>query len=353
MLKQKQTTTLDYINRYRIKDIIVEDNIVTLIRGDDVSFSFSTQGVNGTKGDTGPKGNKGEQGENAYEIATRLGKTTEPLDVWLQSFKGPKGEKGKDGVNGTNGVNGKDGILPQVKMEPITWLSHDSESYVSITNEDNVCNISLGIPIGATGIKGEDSSKPNIQAGTYTVGKPGTSASISLVDNKLNITVPQGDTGDSGSDSVGVEAYGPTLNIKTVYIEADQEPSSFCSGNPVTEKPWVKNITVYIPRGETGDTGLRGEQGEDKIKKASAMFKIITDEPDIQNPGKGFSAISIDKLNGFNGKAYGWCWRTNDMTLQVVYFVNTPNGYYTGWWYRTGPANGLVDNTILTGWKKV
>lgn len=353
MLKQKQTTTLGYINRYRIKDIKIDGTVVTLVRGDGITFSFDTLGISGTKGDTGLKGRTGEQGESAYDIAIRLGKTTESLEAWLQSFKGPKGEKGNDGIDGINGTNGKDGTLPNIMMNPIEWLPHNGEPYATVNNEENTCTISLGIPVGVTGEKGEDSSKPDIKAGSYTMGLPGTMAAVSIVDNKLNVTVPQGDTGDKGTDSIGTDAYAPTLDIKTVYVPSDQEPSVFCSGTPVTEQPWTKNITVYIPRGETGDKGPRGDQGEFKIKTAPATFKIITKESDIQDPGKGFSVISINKLGGFSGKSYGWCWRNDSMTLQVVYFVNSPSNYYTGWWYRTGPATGTVSDTIATGWKKV
>lgn len=353
MLKQKQTTTLDYLSRYRIKDILIDDDIVTLVRGDDVTFSFNTQGVSGTKGDTGPKGDTGEPGESAYETAVKLGKTTDPQDVWLQSFKGPKGPKGDNGVNGTDGTDGKNGALPQIMMDTVRWLPHDADPYVTVKNEDNVCTISLGIPIGATGEKGLDSNRPDIGTGVYTVGQPGTNAAVSIVDNKLNITVPQGDTGDKGFDSVGLEAYAPTLDIMVNYVGSDQEPSVSCSGDPVTEQPWIKKITVNIPHGETGEQGPRGEQGEDRIKTAPAVFKIVTAEDEVQNPGRGFSVISVDNLGGFSGKAYGWCWRTNAKTLQVVRFVNKSNGYYTGWWYRTGPATGLVDSTITTGWKKV
>ena len=352
MLKPKQTTTLDYVSRYRIKDIKINGDIVTLVRGDNISFSFNTKGISGTKGDTGPKGDTGERGESAYDIAVRTGKTTADLETWLKSFKGPKGPSGANGTNGVNGLNGKDGVLPQISMSPVTWLPYGTKPYVTVNNEENVCTITLGIPVGKTGKKGADSNKPDITTGTYTVGKAGSDAAVSLVDNKLSVTVPAGDRGSKGTDSTGTIAYAPFLDIKVDYCDHDEEPSVSYSGDSAKGQPWTKTITVKVPRGETGDKGIRGEQGDSKPVSAPATFKIITDEAEVQDPGQGFSVISVNKLGGFSGKAYGWCWRTADITLQVVRFINKPNGYYTGWWYRTGPATGQVSTDIRTGWKR-
>lgn len=354
MLEHKQSYTLDYLKRYSIRDIKVENTKVILIRGDGEEYSINTTGVIdgvAVKGPQGPVGDKGSQGESAYDIAVRLKKTNKTVDKWLASLTGDKGFTGSQGKSGRRGKDGKDAVAPRINFERLEWLYPDQEPYISFNRTSNYnYSLKIGVPGGAQGQPGKDGIQNNISAGTYTIGKEGV---VTLDNNVLNITVPSAITGEPGRDSRGLNAFAPSLDITVDYTGYDQEASVRTKGEPVLGSSWTKEIVFTVPRGETGDKGPRGEQGADKpVPNSPAVLKIISDIKEIQDPGKGFCIIAIDNLAGFQGKAYGYSWRTDISTFQAVNFVDTINGFRSGWWYRTGPAVGNVDKSITEGWKR-
>ena len=349
MTDQKQTSSVEHLARYSIVDIKTKGTRVTLVRGDGAEFTFNTMGIFGSKGETGDKGDTGPQGESAYDIAIRLGKTDKDLNGWLQSLKGSKGANGVNGKNGKDGINGKDAVLQNITFSPIVWLPYGEEPYVLFKRNDSDLVIDLFIPVGKKGMKGEEGKKNSITTGTFSAAE---TPSVEIIDNKLNVTMPAGFTGEPGRNSIGLNASAPDINLHVTYVDSKDKPSVTYEGEPVVEKSWTKTVNIKIPRGQTGHKGARGKQGKNKTVKADAVMKIITDVEEIQDPGNGFCVIAIDNLRGFTGKAYGWSWRTRNMTFQVVRFVNTANGFYTGWWYRTGPAEGEITTDITEGWKR-
>lgn len=353
MVKFKQTITLPYLDRYSIKKIEVEGNIVTLKRADGVDFNFIAKGTDGTKGVTGDKGKTGARGESAYDIAVRLGKTDKDINGWLADLKGDKGPVGTAGKNGYNGTTNVDGDLPSVILTPIVWLPAGQEPYVNVATEGLVCTMTLGIPVGPTGDQGDSNHEKYVSTGTYTTSEPGTNANVTIVDGKLNVTIPAGTKGKDGVSTVGLAGNAPYIDLFVEYIDSGQQPVVTYEGNQTVQgRPWTRSFTVKIPKGITGDKGLRGPQGLDRGVNKPAIMKILTSEVDVQEPGHGMCVISMDDFMGYAGKAYGWCWRSSDVTLQLVHFVQESNGDQTGWWYRTGPATGLVAETISSGWKR-
>lgn len=349
MTDQKQTATVEYLSRYSIVDIKTKGTRVTLVRGDGVEFTFNTMGIVGGKGEPGEKGDVGLQGESAYDIAVRLGKTDKDLNGWLKSLKGRKGFDGYDGKCGVDGINGKDATLQNITFNPVTWIPYDEEPYVILDKSDGNFTVNLYVPEGKPGEKGNVGKQNFITAGTFAAAE---TPAVEITDNELNVTMPAGFTGEPGRNSIGLNASAPDINFNVSYVDSNERKSVTQEGEAVLGQSWTKTVNVKIPKGETGNRGARGKQGKNKTVKADAVMKIITDVNEIQDPGMGFCVIAIDNLRGFTGKAYGWSWRTTKMTFQVVRFVNTTNGFYTGWWYRTGSAEGDVSADITEGWKR-
>lgn len=349
MTDQKQTSTVEYLSRYSIIDIKTKGTRVTLVRGDGVEFTFNTMGIIGSKGETGEQGDMGPQGESAYDIAVRLGKTDKDLNGWLESLKGRKGLDGFDGQPGANGVNGKDAVLQNISFSPVVWIPYGEKPDVILSKEDSNLIVNLYVPEGKPGDKGDIGKQNFVTAGTFTAAE---TPAIDIVNNELNVTMPAGFTGEPGRNSIGLDASAPDIDFNVSYVDSNGKKSVTQEGEAVVGQSWTKTVNVKIPKGETGDRGARGKQGKNKTVKADAVMKIITDVEEIQDPGMGFCVIAIDNLRGFTGKAYGWSWRTTKMTFQVVRFVNTTNGFYTGWWYRTGSAVGDIADSITEGWKR-
>lgn len=352
-MKFKQAITLPYLDRYSIKEIETDGYNVTLKRADGVDFSFIAKGIDGLKGVTGDKGDRGERGESAYDIAVRLGKTDKDVEGWLADLKGDKGPAGSTGNNGRDGVTSVSGDLPQVILTSIVWLSNGQNPYVNATTEGLICTMTLGIPVGPTGEQGEPNHEKYITTGTYTTGEPKTNAKVTIVDGKLNVTIPAGTKGKDGVDTVGLTGNAPYIDLLVEYTDKEKQPVVTYEGSQtIPGKPWTRNFTIQVPRGEDGSKGLRGPQGLNRSVNKPAVMKILTSEIDIQEPGTGFCTIAMNSFMGYDGKAYGWCWRSSDITLQLVYFVSKDNNDQTGWWYRTGPATGKVAETINTSWKR-
>lgn len=349
MVEQKQTLTVEHLQCYAIRDFKVKNTKITLIRGDGEEFVLNTAGIVGGKGESGEKGDKGLQGESAYDIAVRYG-TTDSVEQWLKSLKGEQGLRGITGKDGQRGADGKDSRIQNIVFNPTVWLTAKEDPDIIVKQDENDdLVLTLMLPAGEQGEAGEDSRKTDLSTGQCISAKD---ADINIVNNKLNVTLPRGITGDPGKDSVGQNAVAPVIDLSVVWTDEDKTPVIAYDGEPVLNRSWTKKITAFVPRGLTGKRGLRGQQGEDRPLKAEAIMKIITDEDEIQDPGKGFCCIAIDNLKGFQGKAYGYSWRTKDITFQVVRFVNTTNGFYTGWYYRRGPAEGNISEGITEGWKR-
>lgn len=339
MLQLKQTTGLDYLLRYAVNSIRTDTQTVTLTRNDSKVISFKTNGIEGVGGEDGEPGDQGLPGESAYDIAIRLGKTDKSLEKWLLSLKGDIGPKGIDGKDGKDRFIVNQNLNCDITAAPVVWLRPGEKLAGSI--EDNI----LFLKLPTIKVK---TVKHDLLTGEFSVGEK---AEVTIVNDKLNVTVAAGKPGIAGKDNIGKDTAAPMIDLAVSYVKDDKKPVVICTGTPTGDKFWTKKVRIKIPRGKTGEVGPRGKQGKSKAVVAPSVMKTLIGL-EIQDPGLGFSCIKMDNFAGYRGTANGWSWRTKDMTFQLVYFVDETNGFWTGWWYRTGPAVGLVAKEITRGWER-
>lgn len=339
MLQLKQTTGLDYLLRYAINNISTDTQMIMLTRNDKKIVSFKTNGIAGVIGEDGEPGDQGIAGESAYDIAVRLGKTDKGLEEWLLSLKGDVGPSGIDGKDGKDKFIVSKTLNCDITTESIVWLKPEEKPVGQVIQDI------LFLQVPTVKVK---TIKHDLLTGEFTVGEK---AKVTIVNDRLNVTVPAGKPGIAGKDNKGKDTAAPMIDLTVSYIKNDKEPVVVCSGKPTGEKFWKKKVRIKIPKGKTGETGPRGKQGKNKSIVASSVMKTLTGL-EVQDPGFGFSCIRMDNFAKYNGTANGWSWRTKDITFQLVYFVDNSNGFWTGWWYRTGPAVGPVAKEITRGWER-
>ena len=349
-VREAQIEDLEGYILHSLNSFKQEGNVITLTRADGLSFSFTIEKEDGSQGPQGDKGLKGDQGESAFEIAKRLELTDEfTWQSWISSLKGNKGDTGDNGTNGKDGINGKDGVIPDIRFSPTVWNADKIGG--TITNNNNIYTIGLQIPLKAAGIPGTDGAKPTLTIGEVTFDDLRNLGASALLDRKensytLNLTIPRGLTGDDGANTVGRNTYGPEISFVVQYDEIDK-PIVTTTSEPKYDEPWKQTFYFTIPRGQRGERGEMGAQGNRSTVSSTAEFKIITNAEYINNPGKGFSTFRCDIFGDEKSFAYGYTWRTDETTRQLVRVEGTD---HTGWYYRVGPATGKINADIYTGW---
>ena len=349
-VREAQIEDLEGYISHSLNSFKQEGNVITLTRADGLSFSFTIEKEDGPQGSQGDKGPKGDQGESAFEIAKRLGLTDElTWQSWISSLVGNKGDTGNKGADGKNGKNGINGVIPGIRFAPTVWGTDKIGG--TITNNNNTYTIGLQIPLKAAGVAGKDGIRPTLTIGEVTfddLRNLGASALLDREENSytLNLTIPRGLTGDDGTNTVGKNTYGPEISFVVNYEEVD-EPKITSTSTPKYDESWKQIFYFTIPRGQRGERGEMGAQGNRSTISSTAEFKIITNAEYINNPGKGFSTFRCDIFGDEKSLAYGYTWRTDETTRQLVRVEGTD---HTGWYYRVGPATGKINTDIHTGW---
>ena len=249
--------------------------------------------IRGPKGDTGPDGQAatvavgstatGAAGTSAQ--VTNTGNTSHAIFDFvipqgLQGLQGPAGQNGTDGTNGTNGspgAKGADGEAATITVGTTTTGAPGTDA--SVTNVGNTSEAIFNFSIprgekGETGQNGADSTVPGpdgtaatVDVGTTTTIATGLSAEVSnsgttsaaVFDFKIP-QGPKGETGESGSNgSAGNDGAAATINVGTTQTLSPGEDATVA--NAGTTSAAVFNFG--IPKGEKGDTGLTGGNGND------------------------------------------------------------------------------------------
>lgn len=205
----------------------------------------------------GDKGDKGEPGPATINVG--ITETIEPnsrakvenvgtKDDVVLNFKIPKGEKGERGIQGERGIEGEKGEKGDIG------------------------------PIGPKGDKGEPGPA------TIKIGKVETISSTeeaevintgTAEDVILDFKIPKGDKGDTGEKGdIGPRGLPGEIGI-TEHISIG-ETETLEPGNPAEvldtfENP-VHHLTFYIPKGEKGDIGPKGEAGSSFISAYALRY---------------------------------------------------------------------------------
>lgn len=346
ILESKQSTYIDYLERYALVQVKIEGNIVKLLRKDGTSFNFIAKGTDGEKGDKGDKGDVGDYGESAYDIAVRLGETNSNLKGWLRSLIGERGPKGDRGLPGRDGVDGIDGIPPNIITNPVVWLEPDQEPYFNVVQDGADFIFTLGLPKSKDGQKGQDGTIPNLTTGTISYSDENKAMAEITPEGQLNVTLPTGDSGEPGDDIKLQDELLPDIDLSVVWIDDDEEPFIY---EELSEDSSTKKVICYVPKGAMGDKGPTGDQGKSKATGADAVLTIITDYDTICNPLKGFCTI---KISDDDKESYGFSWRTDQETLQLIHTIYK-SGNHDCWQYRKGPPTGPIATYVNERWATI
>ena len=118
---------------------------------------------------------------------------------------GDTGPTGPTGDTGPTGPRGGPGPIQTITVGETTTLDPGSNANVTDTYSDNNHILQFFIPQGTTGPTGDTGPQgetPILSIGTVTTGAPGTEAAATITGTApnfvLNLTIPQGPTGDIG-----------------------------------------------------------------------------------------------------------------------------------------------------------
>jgi len=342
MTRLKQLQDVNRLLEYCVSDATVKDNVVTLTRGDGKKFTIATKGKRGLTGD---------KGDSAYDLAVKLKKTNKTLEAWLESFKGATGDKGPAGDRGPTGPKGSTGLFPTFSVSATTYSDNDQQPSLTVSDViggNQTLSFSLPEQENTSWMFG---MPYQIEAGEVTISEPDSTAAATLDPHSaylwiLNVTIPGGiqECNDYSVVAPDIKLLVDYDNVKEPLISLEDAKSSGL---------WSVSAKLVIPRGPTGDQGPRGDQTTATAKNATALFSVISDIKEIQDPGQGFSTIAFPcTIKGTKGWATGWSWRTTLETFQQVIFRGTATTARDGLYYRQGPPVGVTAESEDKGWIK-
>ena len=149
-----------------------------------------------------------------------------------QGISGHTGPQGLPGLNGENGLDGKDGnrwiYIDTNLIEGDNVSSKANYQDLILDIQGNVFEVledlTVHYLINIKGQAGKDGDMYQLEIGEVTIGD---TASAEIVNNKLNLTIPKGDPGLSGTN--GKSAYQTWLDL----------------GNEGTEEDFINSLIVY------------------------------------------------------------------------------------------------------------
>lgn len=152
----------------------------------------------------------GKDGLSAYEVAVANGFSGTEAE-WLESLKGKDGLDGKDGTNGTNGIT----YTPDIGT--VTTLEAGENATASIDISGTTATLNLGIPKGDKGDSGSVWTTP------VTAYAGATSVTITNNLASTNIAVEPFNENASGTPvavtSISVTKASITLNFAEISVD--------------------------------------------------------------------------------------------------------------------------------------
>ena len=251
-------------------EYVTETEVGTAISSYVTEHKAELKGDPGEKGDTGAKGDKGDPGAKGDTGATGAkGDKGDPFtyeDFTVEQLAALKGAKGDKGNKGDTGATGADGKTPSITIGTVTTGAAGTNASATITGTTPNLTLSMTIPQGAKGDKGDtgatgakgDKGDTGATGAKGDKGDPFTYADFTS-EQLAALKGAKGDKGDTGAKGdKGDTGATPNIVIGTVTTgEAGTNASATITG---TTPNLTLNMT--IPKGAKGDTGAAGEKGD-------------------------------------------------------------------------------------------
>ena len=273
-------------------EYVTEAEVGTAVSSYVTEHKSELKGDPGEKGDTGAKGDKGDPGAKGDTGATGAkGDKGDPFtyeDFTVEQLAALKGAKGDKGDKGDTGATGADGKTPSITIGTVTTGAAGTNASATITGTTPNLTLSMTIPQGAKGDKGDtgatgakgDKGDTGATGAKGDKGDPFTYADFTSEQlaalkgakgdkGDPGATGAKGDKGDTGAKGdKGDTGATPNIVIGTVTTgEAGTNASATITGT-------TPNLTLSmtIPKGAKGDTGATGAKG-DKGEKGDTGAK--------------------------------------------------------------------------------
>lgn len=247
------------------------------------------KGDTGSKGDAGAKGEKGDTGATPNLIigSVTSGETpnaiiTGTAETPMLNLVLPKGAKGEKGDTG---------VTPVLTIGSVT-TGDTANAIITGTAEAPALNLTLPKgekgdtgPKGADGVQGQAGPKgekgdpgvtPNLTIGTVTTGTEAAATITGTAEAPvLNLTLPKGDPGSSGSGGSSTDGDTTDLTIGTVT-----------SGTTASAEIVGGKLNLILPKGDTGakgDAGPKGDVGEGFTENAKHLILALFESAAYNN----------------------------------------------------------------------
>ena len=256
-------------------EYVTETEVGTAISSYVTEHKAELKGDPGEKGDTGAKGDKGDPGAKGDTGATGAkGDKGDPFtyeDFTVEQLAALKGAKGDKGNKGDTGATGADGKTPSITIGTVTTGAAGTNASATITGTTPNLTLSMTIPQGAKGDKGDtgatgakgDKGDTGATGAKGDKGDPFTYADFTSEQlaalkgakgdkGDPGATGAKGDKGDTGAKGdKGDTGATPNIVIGTVTTGAAGSSASVTMSG--TAPSYVLNFT--IPKGDKGDKG--------------------------------------------------------------------------------------------------
>ena len=258
-------------------EYVTETEVGTAISSYVTEHKAELKGDPGEKGDTGAKGDKGDPGAKGDTGATGAkGDKGDPFtyeDFTVEQLAALKGAKGDKGNKGDTGATGADGKTPSITIGTVTTGAAGTNASATITGTTPNLTLSMTIPQGAKGDKGDtgatgakgDKGDTGATGAKGDKGDPFTYEDFT-VEQLAALKGAKGDKGDPGAkgDTGATGAKGDKGDTGATGAKGDK-------GDPFTYADFTSEQLAALKgakgdKGDPGATGAKGDKGDTGAK---------------------------------------------------------------------------------------
>lgn len=231
--------------------------------------------------------------------AEGLGALTED-DLQEATDKALAQAKASGEFDGEQGPNGKDGVTPNIQIGTVTTLDAGSDATASMTGTAAEPLLNLGIPRGATGDSGSGNGMKLVadvtaddETNMISINKNSDGTALKIQRYAIRITIPAHERTSRGTFYVRCFSYGGGMILNNMLMTDGQE-ISFAIAQimdtmqpPIITTSWCVRVGCISSRGANYFESIQGFPAE------ASIVQVYTNSTDVMFPA------------GTNVKVYG------------------------------------------------